>query len=105
MIEISRLALEAAIQAVDEKIGTLQVQIEQNSDLHDNSHLKQELPRYLHAAALLRESHEEALWQSIDITPYDKLVRVVAPSFFDEHDFHHSGPASGGSGHGPRMRQ
>lgn len=83
MLEISTYALEAAIQAVDEKIKALHAQIAQNDKSNDSTlqadALKTELSKFTRAAASLRESHEEAVWEAEPITPYNKLAQFYQP--------------------------
>ncbi len=75
MIEISTYALEAAIQAVDEKIWALKTQMDEtagNGD--DTSDLEDEIMGFMKAADSLRASHEKALELCYKITPYEKLL-------------------------------
>jgi hypothetical protein len=88
MLEISTYALEAAIEAVDEKIKALHAQIAQNDKSNGNTlqtsalqadALQAELRKFTRAAASLRESHEEAVWEAQSITPYNKLALFYQP--------------------------
>lgn len=96
MMEISTLALEAAIEAVDEKIGSLQAQISQHSDAGNHANLKNDLTRFIQAADSLRMSHEEAVWQSYRITPYKKLVHFYEHVVASDDEFPHV-PGAGNS--------
>lgn len=75
MIQISAYALEAAIQAVDEKIWGLKAEMEQAAESGDPSDLEDEIMGYMKAADSLRTSYEEAIKQRYSLTPYEKLVR------------------------------
>lgn len=75
MIEISAYALEAAIQAVDEKIWGLKAEMEQVAESGDPSDLEDEIMGYMKAADSLRTSYEEAIKQRYSLMPYEKLVR------------------------------
>lgn len=97
MMEISTLALEAAIEAVDEKIGSLQAQISQHSDAGNHANLKNDLTRFIQAADSLRMSHEEAVWQSYRITPYKKLVHFYENVVASDDEFPHV-PGTGNGG-------
>ncbi len=97
MMEISTLALEAAIEAVDEKIGSLQAQMSQHSDTGNHANLKNDLTRFIQAADSLRMSHEEAVWQSCRITPYKKLVHFYDQAVASDTTFSHV-PGAGNGG-------
>lgn len=75
MIEISTYALEAAIQAVDEKIWALKAEMELLDENSDATDLEDEMMGYMKAADSLRASYEDAHRQRYSLTPYEQLVR------------------------------
>ncbi len=97
MMEISTLALEAAIEAVDEKIGSLQARLGQHSDSGNHASLSNDLTRFMQAADSLRMSHEEAVWQSYRITPYKKLVHFYESVVASNEEFPHVPGAGNGA--------
>ena len=101
MMEISTLALEAAIEAVDEKIGSLQARLKQHSDSGNQDRLQHDLTRFIQAADSLRMSHEEAVWQSYRIAPYKKVVHFYETVVAVDNEFPHlpASPQQAGNWH------
>jgi len=75
MPKISVYALEAAIQALDEKIYSLKDHIDQQDENIDVSDLEEEIMGWMKAASSLQDSYKEAVAEGYEIAPYEKLVR------------------------------
>lgn len=76
MPEISGRTLAVVIQALDEKIGLLQAQVESlDADDPDLLDVEDDLLSCTKAAAELRDSYAEALKSVGNLPPYDGLVK------------------------------